>query len=210
MFGVTGLHLNQINLEARENLTRWKNNFNYYFWLSCWMAGHLVGGAIIFGLTGWLGSIFSTWLLPVSILILGIGCGLGALHQFKVFQLPMPQLNRQVSRLWLAHVNRNLTAFGYGLQLGSGLATRIKVITTYFVFGCAFLSGSLAEGAIIGVVFGLARAIIPVVLAPFSIYPDKSFSMALKFNSFENTVQKINGVALISTGLGLFYFAYFA
>jgi hypothetical protein len=210
MFGVTGLHLNQINLEAEENLNRWKNNFNHYLWLSCWIAGHLAGGAIIFGITGGLGSIFSTRIFPASILILGIGCGLGALHQFKVFQLPMPQLNRQVSRLWLAHLNRNLTAFGYGLQLGSGLATRIKVITTYVVFGCAFLSGSFVEGVIIGAVFGLARAIIPVVLAPFSIYPDKSFSIALKFNSFENTVRKFNGITLITIGIGLFYFAYFA
>ncbi|MGI8638678.1 MAG: hypothetical protein ACR2MG_01815 [Pyrinomonadaceae bacterium] len=208
MFGVTGLHLNQINLQYENNLNRWKYNINYYIWIICWIVGHIVGGAILFGLLGLIGSMFSLSVLLTCLMVLGIACCVGALHQFNVIHLPMPQLKRQVSRLWLNQLHRNFTAFGYGLQLGSGVATRIKVATTYFVLGCAFCLGSFYEGAVIGAVFGFARSIIPAILAPLSMFPDKSFAFALKFNSFENIVQKINGVALIFSGVGLFYFAF--
>ena len=130
-------------------------------------------------------------------------CFAATLHQFKIIRLPMPQVQRQVSRLWLPNFHKNLVAFGYGFQLGSGVATRIKIATTYIVIGCAFCSGSLITGATIGGVFGFSRAVLPIVLAPYNTVPGESLAFALKFNSFDGKVQKINGAALLLSCLTL-------
>lgn len=203
MFGVTGLHFDQLKSKHGSSGRVWAYRFNYSFWTFNWLIGHITGGIVFLGLLGWLGSFLSPPARIYCIVGLGVLCFAATLHQFKVIQLPMPQIQRQVSRLWLPNFHKNLVAFGYGFQLGSGVATRIKIATTYIVIGCAFCSGSLITGAIIGGVFGFSRAVLPIVLAPYNTVPGRSLAFALKFNSFDEKVQKINGVALFLSGLTL-------
>jgi hypothetical protein len=209
MFGVTGLQVNQIKSQFDGDLNRWKYRLNYISWMFSWIVGHLVGGMVLCGLLGFIGSIFSLSVLNFCLIFLGILCCLGTLHQFKIIHLPMPQFSRQVSRLWLTEYHQNFTAFGYGFQLGSGVATRIKTITTYVVIGFALCSGSLYNGALIGAFFGLSRAILPLILVGISATPGKSFVFSLKFNAYENLVRKINGLFLLLSGAILFFLLFF-
>jgi sulfite exporter TauE/SafE len=49
--------------------------------------------------------------------------------------------------------------FGFGAQLGFGLATIVTGSIIYVMIVAAMASGSIAGGALIGGVFGLARAL---------------------------------------------------
>jgi hypothetical protein len=203
MFGVTGLHFGQIKLNYEDNGKNWAYRLNYGFWIFNWLFGHIFGGIFFFGLVGWLGSLLSTGARFYSLIGLGIICLIGTLHQFKIVQFPMPQIKRQVSRLWLNNLHKNIVAFGYGLQLGSSVITRIKIATTYAVIGFAFCSGSLVLGAIIGILFGLSRAVLPIFVAPINSSPNQSLMFAIKFNSYDKKVQFINGIALFLSCVAL-------
>src|SRR5947208_1579151 len=109
MFGVTGLQYNQLKLKFEGRLNSWKYRFNYIFWIFFWIAGHIVGGSLICGLLGLAGSLVFSMVMPFGLIVLGLFCCLGALHQFKIIQLPLPQLSRQVSRLWLTNYHVNFT-----------------------------------------------------------------------------------------------------
>ncbi len=203
MLGVTGLHFDQLQQKTEKNINGWDFGFRYIFWVFNWIAGHILGGIALFGFTGLIGSIFSPVFNSYCLVILGLICFAGALGQFKIIRFPMPQLHRQVPRIWLSRLHRNIIALGYGFQLGSAVATRIKVITTYVVIGCALCSGSLITGAVIGIVFGISRATLPIALAPLATVPDKSLDFALRFSSYDWQVQKTNGIALLLAGAAL-------
>jgi sulfite exporter TauE/SafE len=53
---------------------------------------------------------------------------------------------------------------GFGFQLGLAVATIVTTATVYVALAAALLGGSVAVGATIGVVFGLARAL-PILAA---------------------------------------------
>lgn len=201
MFGVTGLHFAQLASNRQNTVKRWAYRFHYILWIVSWLAGHLLGGIALFGLLAWLGAFLIPFAGSIYLAGLALLCFLTALHHFNVIRLPLPQLRRQVSRLWLPHFHKNLVAFGYGFQLGSGVATRIKTATTYIVIGCAFCSGSWLAGASIGAVFGLSRAVLPVVLAGQNKEPGKSLNFAMKFNSYDGKVQRLNAAALFIAGV---------
>lgn len=205
MLGVTGLHLDQLKMNFRDKGKGWAYFSNYGFWVFSWVIGHLLGGIFFFGLLGWLGSLFSKQVRFYAFIVLIIICIVGALHQLKVIQIPFPQIKRQVSRLWLVNLHKNFVAFGYGFQLGSSVATRIKVATTYIVIGISFCLGSVIYGVLLGALFGLSRSILPIILASISGSPDKSLIFALKFNSYDSIVQRVNGVMLVFTALAISY-----
>ncbi len=206
MFGVTGLHFSQLESKHKSQ-NAWTYRLSHGFWVFSWTAGHILGGVIFYGLLGWLGSLLSPNLRSYSIIGLGIICVVATLQQFKIIQFPMPQLTRQVSRLWLTNLHKDFVAFGYGFQLGTGVATRIKIATTYIVIGCAICSGSVISGTIIGGLFGFSRAILPIIVASQNTLPDESLRFALKFNLYDNQIQKLNGIALLLSGGIIFFFS---
>jgi len=77
---------------------------------------------------------------------------------------PLPGPTRQVNEDWL-HLYRGwVYGAGFGVQLGIGVATVVTTAGVYATLVIATVSGSAASGAVIGGVFGLARAL-PVLLA---------------------------------------------
>src|SRR5262245_50405091 len=137
MFGVSGLRSRQLQVQYQGTGKRHWPWLRYGVWALIWVAGHVAGGALLGAALGWLGSKVLPKPWPAGLVVLSVGSLVLALHQLQVLRLPLPQLHRQVSRLWLLQLPWNLVALGYGLQLGCGVATRIKVATTYAVFGCA-------------------------------------------------------------------------
>jgi cytochrome c biogenesis protein CcdA len=73
--------------------------------------------------------------------------------------LRLPTNHRQVNERWLDRYRGVVYGFGFGAQLGFGLATIVTGSIIYVMIVAAAASGSVAGGALIGVVFGLVRAL---------------------------------------------------
>ena len=123
--------------------------------VTAFVAGAIVGGAAMGGALGALGSLLPTrsdTMDAVFVALLALG-GL-ALDLSRV-----PTIKRQVDEDWLGRYRGWVYGFGYGAQLGVGLATIVTSAATYVAFALAFLSGSFAVGALIGVTFGAVRGL---------------------------------------------------
>jgi uncharacterized membrane protein YdjX (TVP38/TMEM64 family) len=76
-----------------------------------------------------------------------------------VLGLRLPSWQRQVDENWLSTYRGWVYGFGYGVQLGSAVATIVPRSITYVALGAAVLTGSVTGGLVIGGVFGLVRAL---------------------------------------------------
>jgi hypothetical protein len=117
------------------------------------LAGALLGAALggLGALAGLEGADAAPWLLAAA-LIAGIAFDLG------VVGLRLPTVSRQVDDTWLYRYRGWVTGIGFGFQLGLGVVTVVTTAFTYVTFLAAFLSGSLAAGALIGGTYGAVRA----------------------------------------------------
>jgi hypothetical protein len=201
MFGVAGLRLQLLGQRKR---------MAYASWAAIGVLGHLCGGAIAGGALGWLGSLLPHSAIRWVVVLLGIACFAWSAHEFALLELPMPQLHRQVPRRWMGLLPWNWVAFGYGLQLGSGVSTRITVSTTYSAFALALLSGSPLAGAAIGSAFGIARAVMPFWASRRIQSPQESMALAESLAAREPRMRRLNGFALGIAGLALTASPWFA
>jgi hypothetical protein len=126
------------------------------------VAAHLVGGVLSGGAIGALLGLMGA--APVR--ALGSGARLGALAIAAIagvvldaraggFRLPTPV--RQVNEEWMNRYRGWVYGFGFGIQLGSGVATIVTTSAVYVTLVAAALSGGLGAGAAIGAAFGLVR-----------------------------------------------------
>lgn len=72
--------------------------------------------------------------------------------------LPVPSPHRQVDENWLPRYRNWVYGLGFGIQLGSGVATIVVTAAVYTWLALAVLSGSPIHGAVVGGVFGLVRS----------------------------------------------------
>jgi hypothetical protein len=200
MFGVTGLRYSALIAESHSCRAAQRARARYGFWVLNWVIGHILGGALVGGALGWVGAHIRTSDVGV-IAGMSIICLAGAARELDVVRLPLPQLRRQVSRVWMQRLPWTIVALGYGIQLGSGLATRINVATTYAVFACATASGSIGVGALFLSLFGIARSILPALLGPYVAAPDRSISFAVWFSSHESRIRRLNGLLLLGAAV---------
>lgn len=70
-----------------------------------------------------------------------------------------PSLRRQVDETWLNRYRDWVCGAGFGLQLGFGAATIVTSASLYLMWLLELLVGSPPAGALIGVVFGVARSV---------------------------------------------------
>ena len=70
-----------------------------------------------------------------------------------------PSLHRQVDETWLNRYRDWVCGTGFGLQLGFGAATIVTSASLYLMWLLELLVASPAAGALIGVVFGVARSV---------------------------------------------------
>ncbi len=71
----------------------------------------------------------------------------------------LPSWHRQVSEDWLATYRDWIYGFGFGAQLGFGLATYVTTAAVYLMVLVAALVGGVG-GIVIGGAFGLARGVL--------------------------------------------------
>ena len=73
-----------------------------------------------------------------------------------------PGPERQVNERWIDTYRGTVYGFGFGSQLGAGLATFVVSWGVYAVLAAELLSGSPSGGALIGAAFGFGRAVMPL------------------------------------------------
>jgi|HubBroStandDraft_3_1064219.scaffolds.fasta_scaffold19820_4 cytochrome c biogenesis protein CcdA len=203
MFGVSGL---LIERSRRADGSRFKVGLTYATWSVVWIAAHVIGGGIVGAVLGTLGGRLPLPRHGFVAYALGITLGLAGLHNLGVLRLPMPQIQRQVPRVWLVRFPLVWIAVGYGVQLGAGVTTRITNFATYATLVAAILTRNAAEGALIMAAFGTARALPAVFVGPFVGTPQRSLAAALAVEEWEERVHRASGALLL---VGAFLVAVF-
>jgi hypothetical protein len=182
----------------------------YGAWSAFWLVGHVVGGAMVGGLLGWIGSHLPQAGRPAALAVLGVLCLLWASAELRLIRVPMPQWPRQVPRVWLGRLPWDVIALGYGVQLGSAVATRIKVTTTYAALACALLAGSVGAGVAIMAVFGAARAVPALIAGPLVASPAQSRRIAMQVDAYATAMAGANATVLIISGVLMVWTAWLA
>jgi hypothetical protein len=130
------------------------------WWLtvSAYVAGSVVGGAAMGGLLGWLGSAVES--APgFRLLLLGLGAMLAIAVDLGIGGLWLPTSHRQVEEAWRTRYRGWVWGLAFGFQLALGVVTVVTSATVYLTWLAALLAGTSRGGLVIGVAFGLARAL---------------------------------------------------
>jgi hypothetical protein len=129
--------------------------------------GALAGALTTFGLLALLGSFAHTGAGGLgAALALAIAVAAAVLEATgtRVF----PQVRRQVPEPWRRHLPVGLAAALYGALLGLGFTTFVMTFAVWALAGISVALGSLRMGLLIGLGFGLGRAVLVVLLAPIA------------------------------------------
>ena len=127
--------------------------------ITAFTLGAAAGGAALGALLGGLGSLFAPRTDLALLLIGALALIAGGLDLIGV-RAPGP--SRQVNERWIGTLRGSVYGFGFGVQLGSGIATFIVTWGVWVVLAAELLAGSIVAGAVIGGVFGMTRAVAPL------------------------------------------------
>jgi hypothetical protein len=127
----------------------------YWATISSYVLGSVMGGAIMGSVGGLIGTVLpsGTWRLAVARVVALVGAILEILKRVP------PSLHRQVDEDWLPRYRGWVYGFGFGAQLGLGVATIVTSASVYVTVALTVLSGSVSTGMLVGAVFGLVRAV---------------------------------------------------
>lgn len=121
------------------------------------LAAIIVGG--LFGMVGqWIGPQIGERGLRIAMVVAPVSL-LYSLAELGFIRLPHPQRNRQVPEIWRRKFHPHLVALLYGLELGTGLSTRIVTRTLYVVILGVVAAGNMAFAALAFGFFGLGRGL---------------------------------------------------
>ena len=127
--------------------------------ITAFTLGSLIAGAGIGALLGWFGSIFGVREDLALLTIGGLAVVAGGLDLIGV---PAAGPSRQVNERWIGALRGTVYGFGFGAQLGTGVATFIVTWGVWVMLISEVLVGSALGGAVVGGVFGLGRALGPL------------------------------------------------
>lgn len=134
------------------------------WWLtvSAYVVGSVLGGLATGAAFGVLGAV-TVGALEVStsvrLVVLGLALLAGLALDLRIGGLKLPTIHRQVDEEWRTRYRGWVWGLGFGLQLGTGVVTIVTTSTAYVTWLAAALTGSVGGGAVVGLVFGLARAL---------------------------------------------------
>ena len=83
----------------------------------------------------------------------------------------VPKVRRQLPVGWRSSVPMPLAAAGYGVLLGLGFTTFVLTYGVWALMGVSLALGDPTAGLVVGLAFGLGRALPIVVLAPLADRP---------------------------------------
>ena len=137
-------------------------NQHYRLTVTAYVVGSTVAGAVLGALLGLVGSPIESHLVGLGVVaaVAVVGLALDA----HAFGLRVPGPRRQVNENWLVTYRGWVYGTGFGAQLGLAFLTIVTASATWVAFACALFAGNAGAGAVIGAVFGLARAL-PILSA---------------------------------------------
>jgi hypothetical protein len=178
-------------LGERMRNRRWGASFAWY------VAGSVAGGltmGVLFGLLGVaLFAAFDPSDTTVGLLVLGSGL-VGLAFETHLFGLRLPTIIRQVDENWLGRYRAWVYAGGFGYQLGLGVVTVVTTATVYLTWILCTLSGTLWGGIVIGVAFGLVRALPLLMVARV----DSPGMLRSRLRAFNDAAPIASRVALVT------------
>ncbi len=127
--------------------------------------GAMLGGVLSFGGLAFLGRLAGEtssslgWLLAVSIALAA------AIADWRGLRIA-PQIRRQVPESWRWRLSLPLVACLYGILLGLGFTTFVLSFAVWALAGISVAVASPTLGIVIGLAFGLGRALPVIWLAP--------------------------------------------
>jgi hypothetical protein len=136
--------------------------------VTAYLAGSVLGAGLMGALAGLAGDLIglsqpsSAVLILVATAVVALAV-IGAALDLGVRGMRIPTVHRQVDEEWLQRYRGWVYGVGFGFQLGVGVVTVVNSFSVYLTVALALLSGSVAAGIFIGVVFGAVRG--AVVLA---------------------------------------------
>ena len=126
--------------------------------VSAYMIGSAAGGAALGAALGWIGSHLDAG-MNLRLAILGVAIAAGIAFDLHLGGLRLPSTRRQVDEAWRASYRGWVWGLTFGAQLALGVITVVTTAMVYVTWLAALLTGSAAAGALIGLAFGLARAL---------------------------------------------------
>ena len=121
------------------------------------VAGSVLGGAAMGFVAGALGGLVVPDQPTAAAAAIAVVALVGAALDGHVARLHLPTIKRQVDERWLHKYRGWVYGFGFGVQLGTGLATIVSSAAVYVTVVAALLTRSIVAATIIGAVFGVVR-----------------------------------------------------
>jgi hypothetical protein len=134
---------------------------------AAFLPGALLGGVLTFGGLAVAGSLLPGDHEPVAYLIAAVVAIAAAALEARGTAI-VPQIRRQLPEHWRRVMPMPLAAGLYGALLGLGFTTFVLTFGVWAIAAASLAVGDPAIGALIGIAFGLGRAIPIVSLAPFA------------------------------------------
>src|SRR5262245_50414838 len=126
--------------------------------VSAYLIGSAIGGAALGAALGWVGSPLDRS-ANVRLALLGVAIVIGIAFDLGLAGLRLRTTHRQVDETWRASYRGWVWGLTFGAQLALGVITVVTTSLVYVTWLGAFLAGSPAAGALVGLAFGLARAL---------------------------------------------------
>lgn len=164
--------------------------------------GALVGGVITFGSLALVGSALGggAVALVAGALVVLVAAAL------ELRGAPIvPQIRRQVPEHWRRVVPMPIAAAGYGLLLGLGFTTFVLTFAVPALAGASLAVGDPVTGLVMGLAFGVGRALPVVVLAPLSNteFGLRASELMMERPAILRSFRFADGVALLVCALAL-------
>lgn len=133
------------------------------YWLSVtwFVVGAALGGAA-FGAAGALLSVVVAVCAPpagLTFALVSASAVVAVASDVRLFGRSLPLHPRQVDETWLVKYRRWIYAGGFGMQIGSGVATYVMTAGVYLTVVLAGLTGSVTAAMALGTGFGFVRGL---------------------------------------------------
>ena len=170
---------------------------------SAYIVGSLVGGAALGAAAGLVARVVSSVAGSEARALLFGGIAIVAFavdHTIRRRQGRLPSWRRQVSETWLSEYRGTVYGFGFGVQLGFGLATIVTSTVMWVMVIAMALQPSGWASVAVGVVFGLARGLSLLIVA--GVNDTGALRRHLRqFSDRAETARRVTEAALLASGV---------
>lgn len=127
----------------------------------------LLGGAITFGTLAAIGAAMAGAGGTVAYIAAAVVAIAAAIAEARGVPI-VPQVRRQLPVAWRRVMPMPLAAAGYGVLLGLGFTTFVLSYGVWALMGVCLALGDPTAGLVVGIAFGVGRALPIVILAPLA------------------------------------------